>query len=185
MRLFVGIELSDTIKALLTSLIDSVKPSAPSAKWVRPENAHLTLVFLGWVDDEKVPLIEDRLRAAAKGHRSFTLTLKGAGGFGTQKRPRVLWVGVEGETDQAAALHASLEAELTPLGFEPEKREFKMHLTLARSKTPKGDPALAKAIEKLRTPTLGEIRVEDIVLFRSELSPKGTRYSVVSRAALS
>lgn len=184
MRLFVAVELGDRIRDRVAAAIEQVRRCSPGSKWVRPEGAHLTLVFLGWVSDARVDAHRDVVRRSAARHGALTLKVAGSGSFGSPGRPRVLWLGVGGQTEALEALQRDLVAELMPLGLVPEERVFRPHLTLARARDKSGDRGLAEAAEVRRDADLGEARVEHLVLFRSELSACGARYSALERAAL-
>jgi RNA 2',3'-cyclic 3'-phosphodiesterase len=183
-RLFIGIELGERVVEKVEREVARLSRRAPEARWVRAENAHLTLAFLGEVDEALVPRLEAVLERVAGRHPPLTLTLEGGGGFGSSRRPRVLWLDLGGDVPLLADVHADLWGELVPLGFEPERRDFRPHLTLARAKDPRGDPALAECVEALAKVDLGEARIGRLVLFRSHLSPKGARYQALFTAPL-
>jgi 2'-5' RNA ligase len=172
MRLFTAVTLGATIEARTTAELARLREVAPHARFVKAEGAHLTLVFLGEVEEARLPPILAALETVGPRHAPFTLSVGGGGRFGPPARPRVLWSDVRGETDALKALQADTSAVLEPLGFQPEHREYTAHLTLARSKDPRGDPALARCVQALEGSDLGEGRVDRLVLFES----KGGRY---------
>jgi RNA 2',3'-cyclic 3'-phosphodiesterase len=172
MRLFTAVTLGSTLEAQATAAIERLKALAPKARWVNPEGVHLTLVFLGDVDPAQLPAIGDALTPVAGHHVPFTLTLEGGGCFGAPRHPHVLWTGVGGDTAALGALQAEVAAVLEPLGFPRERRLYTPHLTLARSKEPRGDAALLECRRALEGEAWGEARVEHLTLFES----KGGRY---------
>lgn len=145
-------------------------------RWVAQENLHFTLKFLGSVATEKVPLILRALEDALRPLPCFSLTGKGIGVFPNIKRPRVLWIGLEGEGLHRIA--ERVESSLEPLGFPREDGDFAPHLTLGRWRSPGVRPgALKDQIEKWRQHNFGQSRVDEVVLFQSDLKPTGAVYS--------
>ena len=186
MRLFIAIDLGEEeVREAVSSQLAKLKPLAPNAKWARVEGMHLTLAFLGYIDDDRVPQVKAIAEEVASRHGPLSFSVEGIGGFGSSTRPRVLWLGLTGDTAALAALKSDLEERLAPLGYEPEKRPFKPHLTLARARMPSGDPALARCIRSCRTSSFGRARVDRLIVFRSDLSPKGARYTALYQPRLS
>lgn len=184
MRLFIAIEVPAQIREAAGELVAQLKKTAPEAKWVAAEKMHLTLAFLGEVAEEAVEAVQQAIEATARVHPQFSLRIKGGGGFGGKRHPRVLWLGTEGDLQPLAAVHAALVQNLIPTGFEPDARPFKAHLTLARSREQRGDPELARAVERLARVDFGAFSVDRLVLLRSETGPKGSKYTPVFYAAL-
>jgi 2'-5' RNA ligase len=145
--------------------------------WVAPENFHLTLKFLGHVDQPRLESVEAVLVAAVDGQPRFNLTCAGLGAFPTASRPRVIWAGVRDGAEAATRLAQVLEGALAPLGFEPEARAFSAHITLGRLRVPGRDPALAAALEAGRGQLFGTTPIDRVALMRSDLSPRGARYT--------
>jgi 2'-5' RNA ligase len=172
MRLFTAVALGSAVEAQATAGIERLRALSPRARWVNPHGVHLTLVFLGEVDAARLPELEEVLTRAAGHHAPFTLTIEGGGYFGPPRHPHVLWAGVGGDTAALGALQAEVATVLEPLGFPREKRMYTAHLTLARSRDPKGDPAFAECKKVLEGQRWGEARVEHLILFES----KGGQY---------
>ena len=185
MRLFIAIDLGEEVRTAVSSQLAKLQPLAPNAKWVRVEGMHVTLAFLGYIDDDRVPQVKAIAEEVASRHGPVSFSVEGIGGFGSSTRPRVLWLGLTGDIAALAALKSDLEERLAPLGYEAEKRPFKPHLTLARARMPSGDPALARCIGSCRTSSFGRAQVDRIILFRSDLSPKGARYTALYEPRLS
>ncbi len=185
MRLFIAIDLGDEVRGSVRQELAKLQPLAPHAKWAHLEGMHVTLVFLGYVEDARVPEVKAIAEEVARRHGPVKFAVEGVGGFGSSTRPRVLWVGLTGDIEVLGALKSDLEKRLAPLGYQPEKRPFKPHLTLARSRAPSGDPALARCIRSCRASTFGQAKVDRIILFRSDLSPKGARYTPLCEPRLS
>ncbi len=187
MRLFIAVNLPGEIKRTLGAFIQELRRFPADAKWVGEANLHLTLQFLGNVSEEQVPAIVQGLNLAAGEVTPFKLVISGVGVFPSVERPRVLWVGVSGETTVLADLHRRVQKEMGLLGFEPEQRKFSPHLTLARIRSPQGFRTLLDKAEEYagRAKKFGETRIVSIELMLSELSPKGAKYYVLASMPLS
>jgi 2'-5' RNA ligase len=136
--------------------------------------------FLGSVDDTRVQSVIDALHTAAGAHAPFELEVGGLGAFPTPTRARVLWAGLVGGVAPLSALAASVEDGLAGLGFPREDRAFSPHITLARVREPGRAPALAEALGAASGRRFGRFAVPEMALMRSDLSPKGARYSVLA-----
>ncbi|MET0402078.1 MAG: RNA 2',3'-cyclic phosphodiesterase [Cystobacter sp.] len=180
MRLFVAVTLGRSVEEAATAALGHLRTLAPQARWVPAANLHLTLSFLGEVEEERAARVKDVLERVAPRHTPLVLTIRGGGSFGASAHPRVLWAGVEGQTEALAALQAEVARELRPLGFEPEHRDYVAHLTLARAKQPRGDAALTGCVKALQEARWGEARVDHLVLFES----LGGRYHPRARMSL-
>jgi 2'-5' RNA ligase len=178
MRLFVAFDPGEEILGRIEEAKERVRGKAARAKWVRTEGMHVTLVFLGEVPtaDEVV----DRARAVASRHAPMALRFEGAGCFGGRK-PRVLWVGVGGEVAALCAAQKELATALADIGQGPEDRAYSPHLTLARAGDARGEPGFVEIAKELGGEPFGEIVLGEIVVYRSELSPKGAKYTAVER----
>lgn len=177
MRLFLAVELPDAVRQGLDALQARLRDSWPGWRWVRPEGIHLTLRFLGEVDEATDAAARAGWRQAAAGCAAFRFRLEGLGRFPPGGRPRVLWVGVgeEGSSGRLAALATAVEGAARKAGFAAERRTFHPHLTLARAKRG-GRPQWGEGIE----PGIEEaVAVDRLVLFRSELRPDGARYTAL------
>ncbi|GMR04302.1 MAG: RNA 2',3'-cyclic phosphodiesterase [Thermodesulfobacteriota bacterium] len=151
--------------------------------WVNPSNIHLTLKFLGEVDETRIDQIGEALEKAASGIRPFSLSTGKLGGFPNIANPRVLWLGLEGG-EEAVELQKKIDETLAGLGFEKEKRAFHPHLTLARIRNPADGRALGALAIKLRHDINIEFTVDSFILFRSKLTPSGAEYSELRRFGL-
>jgi 2'-5' RNA ligase len=187
MRAFIAIELSPEIKEALARLVKDLQEEGIQGRWVPPSNIHLTLRFLGNIQDEQVGDIERLMEEAAKGFHPFTVSLEGLGAFPHAARPRVLWVGVVEGKDPLSRLQERLERGLASMGFPPEEKAFKPHLTLARFKFPKEEVGrrVYQACRKREKAGWGVMEAASVVLFKSILSPQGARYRKVKEASFS
>jgi len=180
-RAFIAVDISTT-KELLAfhAALDAV---GRGLKTVSEDSTHVTLKFLGEVNDDAVPSIEQCMKSATIGVKEFEVVLRGAGVFPSRSKARVVWAGMEGA--EAMALMANrLEDCLAPLGFPKEAREFRPHLTLARVKDPRVSSAAADVAENYKGIEFGRQVVNEILLKKSVLSQKGPTYSTVLRVPL-
>lgn len=181
MRLFTAVTLGADIEARVSTAMKPLRSLASTARFVRVEGLHLTLVFLGEVTSDRLPAIREALESVGPRHAPFTLSVGGGGTFGPPSHPRVLWADVQGDTEALKALQADTAAQLRPLGFEPDFHEYAPHLTLARSKESRGEPAFLKCVDALKGQKLGEGRVDRLILFESQ----GPQYLSVAEISLS
>jgi 2'-5' RNA ligase len=188
LRLFVALEPPDQVRRRLRSLQAELKraagAAADDAKWVAVENIHLTLQFLGGVAEERRGAIEAAIGEAAATASPFHLDVHGAGAFPSGRRARVVWAGVTGDVAPLTALVADLGRRLGGLGFPPEDRPFSAHLTLARSRDPRGLAGLAAALAHCGDGPATRWPVDEVTLVRSHLSPLGPRYEALARIHL-
>ncbi len=153
------------------------------ASWPRAENLHLTLKFLGEIEESRVEALSKAAGRAASDSRRFTLKLEGAGAFPRRGGPRVLWLGVADSSGGLARLQSRLEDECEREGFQREERPFHPHLTLARLRAPQGTRALAQLHQETGFEPL-EFPITELVVMLSELGPGGSRYTPLSRHEL-
>lgn len=146
-------------------------------RWVRPQGIHLTLKFFGAISESDVANISLVVENTTSNIAPFTLGIKRVGAFPDVKRPRVLWLGMDGDVDTLIRLQKEVDAELQKYGFEKEDRTFQPHLTLARIKDPRGLIGLAKIMEKRENYEAGSFSAAGLNLFKSELTPKGAVYT--------
>lgn len=180
MRLFVGVDLPGEVKDALAALIERLREHAPDAKWVPRDNLHLTMSFLGEVEERRVPLILDALTDAGAGQPGWIETaLHGSGAFPSPRRARVLWAGLDDADGRLASLADAVASTLEPIGFARERRAWTPHLTIARFRTPGDATAMA---ETPVDPIAFTVRA--ITLFRSRLGRPAPRYEIVATRGL-
>ena len=172
-RTFIAIELPANIIDALKNIQDELKDGSNKVAWVKPDNIHLTIRFLGDIEAGKINGITGLLEDAAAKNRSFDISVKGVGGFPTIDNPRVLWVGIEEGNVNLSALYNNIEYALSAIDFAKEERPFKPHLTLGRIKFLKDKKGLKERIERFKDTTLGEYMVDGICLFQSRLTTEG------------
>ena len=175
-RAFLAIELPASLRPVLSRAQEELKKSAADVKWVPVGNIHITLKFFGNITEEQVADIGEAVTALAANQEPFTLSVTDAGAFPSPKSPRVVWLGVGGELDLVQEFYRRLEIAFAALGFPPEDRPFSPHLTLGRVKSPAGRSALTDALVHLPPPEAPPFQVSEVVLFRSNLTPRGATY---------
>jgi 2'-5' RNA ligase len=183
LRAFVAVEIP---QGLLTALetVQSELRRRLRARWVRPGSMHLTLKFLGDIPAGQVASVADAVQAAACEHPSFSLTVSGIGVFPGIRRPRVIWAGFSGQTGLLSDLQRSLDERLAALGFPREERPFRGHLTIGRFSESVEHALMAEVVNSFDARTFGEFAVKELVLFQSDLQPKGPVYTDLARAQL-
>jgi 2'-5' RNA ligase len=174
-RLFVAAEVPDGVRARLADSQRRLREMPLPLRWARPEGIHLTLFFLGEAAPERVGAIVDAIGPVAASAAPFTLEAHGVDTFPAHGRPRVILFGLRGDLEAAARLKAAIDRALEAIGFRPDDRPFRPHLTLARVKEGRaGDWKTFLAREKETDG--GRFEVDHLVLFESLLGPGGSRY---------
>lgn len=187
MRLFVALDIDDTISDRITRFVEGVRNFSPDARWVKPESLHVTLKFIGEQPDEKLEAIKKSLSGISAA--STQIQFRGYGFFPTPKSARVFWIGMEAGP-QLAALAAAIDDKMAPLKIPKEERAFSPHLTLARAGGGSGSPrsrkedrpnrvfqTLQEKLANLTAPDFGTMTPHEFFLYQSQLSPKGSTYT--------
>jgi RNA 2',3'-cyclic 3'-phosphodiesterase len=175
-RSFIAISLPAAVQEVLGAVSLELAPRLPerAVAWLRPESMHLTLRFLGDTPLDRLDTLFALLDAVATNHQPFTLQLNQIGAFPNERRPRVIWVGLDGDVDAAAALQRELNAALVRLGWQPEGKPFSPHLTLGRVKRDQDQIRLPWGKSVVPAP----FDVGEIHLIESQLRPQGSLYTV-------
>ena len=183
MRAFIAIDLEPGLRSALEAFVRRLEATRADVRWARPGGTHLTLKFLGEIDDLQAGQVTAALEDVVSRHKPFAVRLAGTGAFPNERAPRVLWVGVTAEPG-LAGLQDEIERALEGLGFPRESRPFKPHLTLGRVKgRDRLDRALAE-LEVHRRDDLGGMVVRKVALFESRLHPQGAEYRIVREVEL-
>ena len=175
MRLFVALDLSDAVRTEIAKFCETLRAEFPSARWVRSEGIHVTLKFIGELEDDRVEKIENALSIVAS-NAPVEMSFRGTGFFPNERRARVFWIGIEA-TPNLAEIAAQVETQLEPLGIARESREFKPHLTLARIEELRGIEKLHEALRRHAPADFGTFRTNEMYLYRSELGRGGAKYT--------
>jgi 2'-5' RNA ligase len=183
-RTFVAVDLDKAVRHRTVELQETLKESGTEVKWVEPENLHVSLLFLGEVDEREIVDVCRIVAETAGQHASFTIRVETAGCFPNPRRPRVLWVGVGEGKEALCTIHDDLGTALLDLGFRREERKYSPHITLGRVKSDRPTESLASALAQQAGWKCGEIQVEEVLVMGSKLTPQGPEYTVLSRAKL-
>lgn len=183
-RSFIAFELPAAVISLLDHMQQELKSLRLKARWVRPENIHLTLKFLGNINPADIENIGGAMADAAAECTPFAMTVDGIGFFPGIKRPRIIWVGLGGATAVLLELQHNLEDRLATVGFAKENRSFKAHLTLGRIRQAVDPNTLGRAIEDYSDFGRQQFIADRIILFKSDLKPSGAVYSKLKQVEL-
>lgn len=191
MRVFIAIDIDEEIRRHIGQFLEGVREFAPDARWARPESLHVTLKFIGEKPPPSVEEMKNALRAIEPA--PMEIIFRGYGFFPTAKAPRVFWIGVE-STPRLAELAAAVEAAMLSLKLPKEEHPFSPHLTLARAVGRSGAPSWRRGDRKnttfqrlqdklgaLPSPEFGSMTSREFFLYKSQLSPSGSRYTKLAR----
>jgi 2'-5' RNA ligase len=181
-RVFCAVEFPAEVRARFEDHIARLRKELPdaAASWSRVENIHLTLKFFGNVERDRIPAISAATTRATEHFSNFEIGVGNTGVFPRPSRPQVLWIGVNDPSRQLSALQQRLETECAAAGFPKEDRAYHPHLTIARLRKPESARRLAD-IHLNMTFALITVPVNELIVFRSELSNKGSRYTPISQ----
>jgi 2'-5' RNA ligase len=181
-RAFIAVKFAPEVLECIADALEALRPAIPDIRWIPSANWHLTLKFLGAIDEQRVDAIVSALERDISLFPQCTINAKGLGIFQTN-RPRVLWVGVEGMS--LGLLAQAVERAIVPLGFEPETRAFAPHLTIGRWREGKRrDRELQRIIEQWRLHDFGASKIETVELYQSVLNRNGAQYRALNSVRL-
>ncbi|MFI5372249.1 MAG: RNA 2',3'-cyclic phosphodiesterase [Candidatus Eisenbacteria bacterium] len=185
MRIFVAVFPPAATQTLAAGLIERLRRPGDGVSWVKPDNLHYTLRFLGELGEDGARRVGESADEAVTGLTAFEVTLGGTGGFPRARGARVIWLGLTEGTAPFVALGKRVETALARRGFEPERRGFTPHLTLGRVREPSRDwtDTLA-ALPSIAADPAARFSVDALAVVESTLSPKGSIYRVWRRAEL-
>ncbi len=180
-RSFIAIPLSGEVQRAARKIARELRSDEDGMKWVPEDNLHLTLKFLGDVVDREIPAVCKVLRDCCRATEPFELELQGTGGFPNDERPRVVWAGIVGGGESLIELVTRLEAGLANLGYKPEPRDYRPHLTLGRvrSGSRSASPEVVEKVLRFKQRRLGILPVEQLRLYASFLDKEGATYNVM------
>ncbi len=180
MRTFIAIEAPSEVKTALASLQDDQQQVGADVAWTDLDSFHLTLKFLGEIDKKLISEIEKSCLEICGKSRTFSLTINGTRVFPNIRHPRVLWVGLDGEINSLELLQEQIDEKLSLIGFEPEEKDFRPHLTIGRIKSNRNVRELIARSDLYSLPSLS-FTVREIVLMKSDLHAAGAVYSELAR----
>jgi len=175
-RTFIAIELPVEVKQVVRQIQDQLGESVKGVRWVKQENIHLSIKFLGNVEENKIKDIATAVKNAVKDSSVMTLKMGHLGIFPNEKRPRILWLGIEGDVREFMSMSKNCELELTKLGFEKDAREKIPHITVGRIRSSKKQKGLVNIIKDIPIKSV-KFKTDTLKLMRSELNQNGAIYT--------
>jgi RNA 2',3'-cyclic 3'-phosphodiesterase len=183
LRTFIAVDIGRKLRDCCIDMQENLARLGVDVKWVDAENLHVTLLFLGEVDERTIPAVCKAVAGVCAEREPFALSVEKVGCFGSPRRPRTLWAGIGEGAEELKALHDALEPPLLELGcYRHEERQFTPHITLGRAKSADPDDTLPAALKKYATWNAGEVEVREVLVMSSELTRTGPIYCVLSRA---
>lgn len=176
-RSFLAIELPNPILKKIEEVQGDLRSTRADVRWVNPEKIHLTLKFFGNIEESRIDLILKSIEEPVRNTLPFSLRVLGVGAFPNLKNPRVVWMGLVDGKDVLTSFQKQIENQLGKIGFQSEDRPFHPHLTLGRMKSSRGKEDLVGRMEKHKEEEFGDLPVERVVLFKSDLRPTGPIYT--------
>ncbi len=185
-RSFLAFDIPDKLKSEFASVIELLAPKVKGIRWLTPERIHCTLRFFGDVEEELLlGKLSDVIEREVRHQSPIHLQGHGIGIFPNWRYPRVLWAGLIGETDSMMSLHAKLEQAFSDFGFKKDPRALRLHLTLGRAKSAfKDKAALVTLVEKMAEEEFSSFDINELVLYKSELTKEGPIYTALRRFPL-
>lgn len=177
MRLFVALEIPTAVRETLAVLLKSLRALSSQPRWVRPENLHVTLKFIGQWPPENLEALRNAL-TTVRMDQPVTFDFRGLGFFPNEKRPRVFWTGIKASPN-LITLASEIDRATEKLGIPREQRPFSPHLTLARFEPPGLPEKLRAAIQENATRKFGSLRTNEFHLIESKLKPSGAEYTTL------
>jgi RNA 2',3'-cyclic 3'-phosphodiesterase len=176
-RAFVAFPLPESIMIRISDIQERLKSYRLPVRWVKPENVHLTLKFLGEISLNTINGIGEVLEDTVREYAPLMFFIKGLGVFPNIRKPRVLWTGIAGDIKSLAEIQANLETNLEKKGFAKENKPFKSHLTLGRIKSDIYPENLFDIFRSFSDFTSEPFEAKELVLYKSELKPSGASYT--------
>ncbi len=174
-RSFIAVEIPEQVRSDITRIINRFAREDFSVKWVKHENLHITLLFLGDIDNNFLENSIKALTDISGKEKSFDMSLKGLGAFPSPKSPRVIWIGAETGAKELSSLQEKIETAFTQIGYKPEEKKFHPHLTIGRVRE------RLSIADKIFTTEFSSpvFIIESLVLFKSTLTPQGPIYEKI------
>lgn len=183
-RAFIACDIPEYLLETVSQVQDRLRKSAADVSWTKISGIHITLIFLGEIEEKLLDDLELVIIESSKGQPPFDICIKRGGAFPSLRNPRVLWLGVEDETKGLSSLQHNMEDGLKALGLEAEEREFTPHITLGRVRGSKGRERLSAAFSELRDAEIGSFTIDRVILYKSELKPAGAVYTKLKEVML-
>ena len=183
-RSFLAIELPKSILKKIEEVQGDLRSTHADVRWGNPEKIHLTLKFFGNIEESRIDPIFKSIEEVMQNTLPFSLKVRGVGAFPQLKNPRVIWMGLVDGREILTSFRKQIESQLGKIGFQPEDRPFHPHLTLGRMKSSRGKEELVGRMERHKEEEFGDLQVERVVLFKSDLRPSGPIYTPLKEMKL-
>ena len=183
MRIFIGVKLNETVHQKIETFLKPFKKAGTPIRWVKPENVHITLKFIGEVPKDKYLQIEKQLSNLDLAVDSMDIKLTGCGKFGKQDTLNIFWIGLE-PNPLLNRLYDLIEESLNKIGIEKESRPFKPHITVGRNKRNYNFKGFYETIADKSDQPIAEFTVSHFQVFKSDLKPEGPIYTILKEIPL-
>ena len=185
-RSFLAFELPPDMKTIVTRVSGEMRKSSLEVKWIRVDNIHLTVVFMGNINSEDIGAIGKEIQKVCLRYGPFDVSLHALGCFPNRRKPRVIWLGLDGDLNRMAFFRDHLQDALRPFGIKEEKRRYRPHLTLGRTrKSYRRSSSLEDYIMRYEDLTGPVCSLNELILFKSDLKPSGAVYTKLKSWPLS
>ena len=179
-RSFIAVEIPEKVRSEITRMLSKFSQEDTGARWVKHDNLHITLLFLGEVTPDFIKQVVNELETIARTQKNFEMSFKNIGAFPSQRSPRIIWIGVERGEAEIIDLQSKIELSFTKIGYKPEQRKFHPHLTIGRVKFKFDNPKVFEVGYKSEI-----FPVKSVVLFKSTLAPQGPIYEKINEFTFS
>ncbi len=176
-RSFLAVELPKPILKKIEEVQGDLRSTHADVRWVNPGKIHLTLKFLGNIEELRIDPIFNSIEETVRNTLPFSLKVRGVGVFPNLKNPRVIWMGLVDGREILISFQKQIETQLEKIGFQREDRPFHPHLTLGRMKSNRGKEELVGGMERHKEEEFGDLQVERVILFKSDLKTTGPIYT--------
>ena len=183
-RTFIAIKIPQDILTQIAVLLSGLKTLGGRITWVKPENMHLTLKFLGKTDPVQVKNISEKLSQLVLSFNRFEIKFKGLGAFPNFRRPKIFWIGTVGDNSTLIQLANKIDRQMSEFGFKPENRRFSAHLTIGRVRDQGGIEPIINLLQKEENFTAGEFIVKQVFFIKSELTQQGPIYTTLEKLTI-
>lgn len=183
-RAFVAIEMNDEVRNNLSAVQAELKKTDAHVKWIKPENMHLTLSFLGDLSTDTITRICEQLDIIGARTRPLSLTVTGLGTFGKRHSTRIIWAGFTGDVKALCELQTGIHLAMDDLGLSLDDKSFSPHMTIGRVRSARGIDKVKRILETKRDADFGHLEAARVVLMKSVLTPAGPEYSLLHKSPL-
>jgi len=183
MRTFIAIDFPPSALEKIAEISNFFKQQTPqnALKWVETPNTHLTIKFIGEIEEVILPVVKEKLSQALQNLKPYSIQISGLGMYPNKKNPRVVWLGILG-AEPLVEIHRLINEKLVEIGIKADHRPFSPHMTIARvrqSAKPETVNLIGRTLSKFRVDPLNEIRIDQVHLYKSDLLPSGPVYSIL------